>query len=213
MNNRGAINAHWQGVDQLHRIVAALLILALAWTWWLGHPRADRPGWCTGNAACAARATPPAPAKPAASAPTPIAPAAAAHDAIAPAAATLAAAALPVPQVESTAPAPTAVPEPARIFFAVNDAQLPPQAAAALADLAAYLKAVPAARASIVGFHDPSGNAAANDALAKARAQAVSAALQAAGVAGSQLSLDKPEATTGSGAPAEARRVEVSVKP
>jgi outer membrane protein OmpA-like peptidoglycan-associated protein len=118
-----------------------------------------------------------------------------------------------VPQVESTAPAPTAVPEPARIFFAVNDAQLPPQAAAALADLAAYLKAVPAARASIVGFHDPSGNAAANDALAKARAQAVSAALQAAGVAGSQLSLDKPEATTGSGAPAEARRVEVSVKP
>jgi outer membrane protein OmpA-like peptidoglycan-associated protein len=204
-NTKAAVNEHWEGIDQLHRIVAALLVLALAWTWWLGHPRADRPGWCQGTAACGVGAAAPLVAVPPVVTPTVAQATMAAPAAAAPPA--------PALQADTAAPAPAVVPQAARVFFTVNDSQLPSQAAAALAETIAYLKAEPTARASIVGFHDPSGNTAANEALAKTRAESVSTALLAAGVAASQLSLDKPMVTTGSGTAAEARRVEVSIKP
>ena len=46
---------------------------------------------------------------------------------------------------------------------------------------------------------------------AKARATAVSAALATAGVAADKIDMKKPEAVTGSGSNAEARRVEVAL--
>src|SRR5258705_181382 len=61
-------------------------------------------------------------------------------------------------------------------------------------------------------YTDTTGDAAANEALAKQRAEAVSAALKAAGVAADKIELKKPETLVGSGGNAEARRVEVALQ-
>jgi len=91
---------------------------------------------------------------------------------------------------------------------AVVAADFPTQAAAVLA----YLKDNPAATTAISGFNDPTGNAARNAELSKNRAQAVQAALVAAGVDKARTALVKPaEATTATLTPAEARRVEVTI--
>jgi outer membrane protein OmpA-like peptidoglycan-associated protein len=91
---------------------------------------------------------------------------------------------------------------------AVVAADFQTQAAAVLA----YLKDNPAATAAISGFNDPTGNAAHNAELSKNRAQAVQAALVAAGVDKARTALVKPaEATTATVTPAEARRVEVTI--
>lgn len=91
---------------------------------------------------------------------------------------------------------------------AVVAADFPAQSAAMLA----YLKDNPAATAAISGFNDPTGNAARNAALSKNRAKAVQEALVAAGVDKARTALVKPaEATTATLAPAEARRVEVTI--
>ena len=81
------------------------------------------------------------------------------------------------------------------------------------AALVAALKAAPTAKAVVSGYNDPTGNAAANAALAKHRAQAVAAALKDAGVAEDRIVLEKPaETTQGTGSDAAARRVEVNVR-
>ncbi|MDO8372305.1 MAG: OmpA family protein, partial [Polaromonas sp.] len=64
----------------------------------------------------------------------------------------------------------------------------------------------------ISGFHDPKGNAAVNAELARQRALAVRDALTAAGVADSQITLQKTEQVAGSGSDAEARRVEITLQ-
>jgi cytochrome c oxidase subunit 2 len=97
------------------------------------------------------------------------------------------------------------------VYFAVGKSALPPQTAAELNKVVTYLKAHPDSRAVISGYHDSSGSAALNAALSKRRAQAVQAALVAAGVPEVQTELRKPQNTTGSGDPAQARRVDVSV--
>ncbi|HNI51576.1 MAG TPA: OmpA family protein, partial [Accumulibacter sp.] len=63
------------------------------------------------------------------------------------------------------------------------------------------------------GFHDPSGDAAANARLAKARAVSGRTALLASGVEASRVKfLRKPESTIGSGSPEDGRRVEIRVQ-
>ena len=80
---------------------------------------------------------------------------------------------------------------------------------AALADVA---KGVAAGKKAVVsGYTDATGDPAKNEELAKQRALAVSAALKTAGVAEDKIELKKPEAITGSGNNAEARRVEVAL--
>ena len=75
------------------------------------------------------------------------------------------------------------------------------------------MKANPDAKAVISGFNDPTGNAAANAELSKNRAQAVQAALVAAGVAQDHTVLEKPAETTGTAASnAASRRVEVVLR-
>ena len=96
-----------------------------------------------------------------------------------------------------------------KFYFATGKADLATGAEAALADVA---KGVAAGKRAVVsGYTDATGDPARNEELAKERAAAVSAALTAAGIADDKIELKKPEAITGSGNNAEARRVEVAL--
>ncbi|MBL0919729.1 MAG: OmpA family protein [Hydrogenophaga sp.] len=96
-----------------------------------------------------------------------------------------------------------------KFYFATGKADLAPGALVALAE--AITAAKGGARLALSGFHDATGDPAFNAELAKQRAFAVRDALTGAGVAESSLELKKPEVTTGTGANAEARRVEVVI--
>jgi outer membrane protein OmpA-like peptidoglycan-associated protein len=96
-----------------------------------------------------------------------------------------------------------------RFYFASGSADLAAGAADAMADL---VKAAKGGRTLVIsGFHDATGNAAGNAALATQRAVAVRDALRAAGVPERQIELRKPEQLAG-GSDAEARRVEISLR-
>jgi membrane fusion protein, multidrug efflux system len=86
---------------------------------------------------------------------------------------------------------------------------LPAADARRLARVAAYLAANRGARVEISGHADRRGGAAANAALAKARAESVRSALLVGGASEEQLLLRAPASVTGSGADDDARRVEV----
>ena len=130
---------------------------------------------------------------------------------------------VPAPVIES-APAPEPMPAPAveaappaglplaNYYFEVDQFALPVAREGSLEAVIAYLKANPTAVASVSGFHDPTGDAAHNEELAKKRATAVKDAMTAAGVPDSQIEMVKPIVTTGSGDMAEARRVEVAIR-
>jgi outer membrane protein OmpA-like peptidoglycan-associated protein len=98
-----------------------------------------------------------------------------------------------------------------RVYFGVNQATLPKDADRELAKLVAHLKSNPDARVMIAGFHDSSGRTSYNIELAKKRALAVADLLGKAGVTASQIELQKPTKTRGSGPPSQARRVELKV--
>lgn len=97
-----------------------------------------------------------------------------------------------------------------RIYFELGKADLPADASTALAP---YVTSAKTAHRAIVisGYHDASGDATANEALAKQRALAVRDMLVGAGVPGDRIELSKPALTTGDGDPREARRVEVTL--
>jgi hypothetical protein len=128
-----------------------------------------------------------------------------------------------MPPPTMSTPAPVPVPAPAmapvapvpvvQLFFELDKFVVPGDAAAQLAPIVAYLKANNNAKAIISGYHDPSGNRAANEELAKNRAKAAREVLKAAGVAEERIVLEKPIETTGSGSNEQARRVDVSVLP
>jgi outer membrane protein OmpA-like peptidoglycan-associated protein len=96
-----------------------------------------------------------------------------------------------------------------KFYFATGKADLASGALVALAEAIEAAKA--GSRLVISGFHDATGDPAFNAELAKQRALAVRNALTGAGVAEGNLELSKPAVTTGSGADAEARRVEVVI--
>jgi outer membrane protein OmpA-like peptidoglycan-associated protein len=127
---------------------------------------------------------------------------------------------VPAPATE-VAPAPAPVPEPAPavaevpradVFFEVGKTELPADVSNTLAGVAAYLAANPSAMAVVSGYHDPTGDAAVNEELAKNRALAVRGALVAAGVSSTRIDLQKPIVSTGDGSLEAARRVEVTVR-
>jgi outer membrane protein OmpA-like peptidoglycan-associated protein len=94
-------------------------------------------------------------------------------------------------------------------YFASASADLAPGAAEALA---AVIKGVESGRKAVVsGYHDTTGDAAANEALAKRRAETVRDVLVGLGVPADKVQLQKPEVTAGSGNDAAARRVEVKL--
>ena len=94
-----------------------------------------------------------------------------------------------------------------KFYFASGKAELAAGAGAALVDVVKGAKS--GKKVIISGFHDARGNAAFNDELARQRALAVRDALKAAGVADSQIRLEKTEQIAGTGSDAEARRVEI----
>jgi hypothetical protein len=124
------------------------------------------------------------------------------------------------PVVEQ-APVVEAVPEVAPVvelpranyYFEVDQSALPVAREGSLESVVAYLQANPTAVAIVSGYHDPTGDAAQNEELAKNRAQTVKDALLLAGITESQVEMVKPVVTTGGGDLAEARRVEVTVRP
>jgi K(+)-stimulated pyrophosphate-energized sodium pump len=143
---------------------------------------------------------------PAASAPAPAAVPApvAATPAVLPASAALAAQAL------SDAASITVEYGVVKFYFASGEAELAAGAADALVDVVKGARG--GKKVLISGFHDAKGNAARNAELARQRALAVREALIAAGVPESQIRLDKPAQTAGTGSDAEARRVEIALQ-
>lgn len=100
----------------------------------------------------------------------------------------------------------------ARILFDSGSAVVPADTSARLSGVLGTLAADAAAQVRVSGFHDASGDAAANEALAKQRAEAIQQWLVVNGVAVERITLDKPAQTTGSGDADEARRVDVRVE-
>ena len=98
-----------------------------------------------------------------------------------------------------------------KLYFASGKADLPGQAKAALDKFAEEIKSG-GKSVQISGFHDAQGSAAKNAELAKQRAMGTRDLLVAAGVAADKIELKKPQSTTGDGAAAQARRVEVSLR-
>jgi outer membrane protein OmpA-like peptidoglycan-associated protein len=97
-----------------------------------------------------------------------------------------------------------------KFYFASGKADLAPGASEALVDV---VKGAQSGRKLVIsGFHDATGDAAKNAALARQRALAVRNALKALGVAEQQMELKKPEPLAGNGSDAEARRVEISLQ-
>lgn len=97
-----------------------------------------------------------------------------------------------------------------KFYFASGKAELAAGAGEALVDVVKGARG--GKKVIISGFHDATGGAAINAELARQRALAVRDALKAAGVADSQIRLQKPEQMAGTGSDAEARRVEISLQ-
>ena len=100
------------------------------------------------------------------------------------------------------------------VYFDTAKTAVAPAFAAAAAAVKTYLDANPAATLAVSGYNDKTGNAAANAELSKNRAQAVQAALVAAGIPVAAVALVKPADTTDTGVvdDSAARRVEVRIK-
>jgi K(+)-stimulated pyrophosphate-energized sodium pump len=97
-----------------------------------------------------------------------------------------------------------------KFYFATGKTELAGGAADALAEVALGVAA--GKKAVVSGYHDATGDPAANAELAKQRAFAVRDTLKSIGVPEDQIELKKPEQLTGSGSNAEARRVEVALQ-
>ena len=115
------------------------------------------------------------------------------------------AAGLPPPMVEATRSV---------LFFELGSPALQDSQAAGLAALVTELKAKPAAKISISGYHSAAGALAQNQELAKQRAFAVRDSLVASGIAATRVTLEKPQQTAANvaGEDPTSRRVEVMVK-
>lgn len=189
-----------QGLQSVRRWHLGLAAILAALVLFLPGLARFKPAECL-RCGAAPAATAPAVAPTPAATPTPSAAPAAAE-------ATASPALPPVPAASATAQAA----EPVALYYASGAWSLPPQGDAALAPLVAALKARPTAQVVISGFHDARGDAQRNRELAFKRARAVAQALQAAGVDPARIDMVKPQQTTGGTDPAQARRVEVSLR-
>lgn len=196
-------SSSWNSFRRVYWTIAATLAFLLLVSWIAGFGPGGRackiPGMTSGKAAPAVSA--PAPAAAVKTAPS--------AQAVAPAPALAAA---PAASAVAVAPAAPAPPPATKLYFALDKIALPQNTVAALLPVVNYLKANEGAKASVSGFHDPTGRRARNEELALNRARAARGALERAGIARERIVLQKPQVTTGSGGAAEARRVEVAVQ-
>ncbi|MFT4194554.1 cytochrome c oxidase subunit II [Ottowia sp.] len=114
----------------------------------------------------------------------------------------------PAQPASETAAAPVGLPF--QVFFATGEFSLSGEAEQVVKSAADYLKSHGDAKVALSGFVDSTGSAAANEELAKKRAQTVRDALQAAGVAAERIDMRKPQViTAGQGSDSQARRVDI----
>lgn len=116
------------------------------------------------------------------------------------------------PATVATAPPVAATVPAANVYFDVDQSAMPAGASTTLASIIGYLNANPGSTAVVSGYHDPTGDRAANEALARERAESVRSALMAAGIPESRIDMQRPMETTGGGTMQDARRVEVKVR-
>lgn len=132
----------------------------------------------------------------------------------------------PAPAAAVTAPAPTAAAPtaatpaapastdaalPARVFFDVGSAAIGGEGSSTIRAAADTIRK-DGSKVTLTGYTDRTGDAAANEALARQRASAVRDALAAAGVAGESIEMKPPMFVErgDAGGDAEARRVEIT---
>ncbi len=111
----------------------------------------------------------------------------------------------------ATSEAPVTLPQ-VKLYFELGKSELPADALTQLAPLITAARDNSTAKWVISGFHDASGDAAANAELAKQRAFAVRDLLVTAGVDAHTIELSKPAVTTGGEDPRAARRVDVTLR-
>lgn len=100
-----------------------------------------------------------------------------------------------------------------KVYFDSGKVDVAPAFGAAAGGLKSWLDSHSGTKLAVSGYADPSGNAALNADLAKQRAQAVQAALVAAGIPEAAAELVKPDSVTDANVAKDAaRRVEVVVK-
>lgn len=99
-----------------------------------------------------------------------------------------------------------------KIYFDSGKIDVPADTSEKLKPVIEYVKGNAGTKAAISGYHDPTGDKAQNEALAKNRAKMVRENLRAAGLTEDQILMAKPEQTAATGDLKEARRVEVSVR-
>lgn len=99
-----------------------------------------------------------------------------------------------------------------KVYFEVGKADLPEDAPMLLRPAIRTARAVEGSTLVVSGYHDASGDPAANAELAKRRALAVRDLLLASGVSEQRIELAKPVVTLGGADDAEARRVEVTLR-
>ena len=114
--------------------------------------------------------------------------------------------------VKAAEPVAAMPPPAAKLYFDTGKTTLKEAANSGLESIIDWLKANANAKAVISGFHDPRGDQAFNELLAKNRAKAVRDALTKAGIDGARIEMRKPQSIDGGADLAEARRVEVSVE-
>lgn len=100
----------------------------------------------------------------------------------------------------------------ATVHFEVGRAELPEDAPILLRPAVRMALALPGSKVVISGYHDDSGDPAANAELAKRRALAVRDRLTAAGIGEARIELARPVVAMGGSDPREARRVEVTLR-
>ena len=100
----------------------------------------------------------------------------------------------------------------AKLYFDTGKIDLPGDTGEKLKAVVDYVKANAGTKAALSGYHDPTGDKAQNEELAKNRAKMVRESLRSAGLAEDQILMAKPEQTAGGTDLKEARRVEVSVR-
>ncbi len=110
------------------------------------------------------------------------------------------------------AAAPSVVRVLGKVHFAVGKADLPEDAPVLVRPAIRAAQATPGSTLMVAGYHDASGDAAANAELAKRRALAVRDLLLAAGISEQRIELARPVVTTGGADDDEARRVEVTLR-
>ncbi len=99
----------------------------------------------------------------------------------------------------------------AKVLFETGKSEVPADSADAIKKVVEFLGGQADAKVQLSGFTDSSGDPAMNAELAKTRAEAVGAAITAAGIAADRIVFKKPDESVKAGSPDEARAVEITL--